>query len=255
MRSLRALYSGEDDARRYLLEGYLYFGLVQAQLIAVRCGILPRWTLPLFIPVFIARMMIGRHELIHVRKEGEVDLFTRLWPILAMATPFSAGFRQYRILHERHHKFMLTDRDPDAYQIRGSMAAGWFHCFLSPEVTLLRWAQEHGVDRTLAMEVMARALIFCALFVVAGPDFMWYWVPIRLTYGTALFLFSYVLHRRGARQGVFRIELPPAGVRLFVLLFGKVGWLAVCNHDLHHLNANLSPLHLIEARRVMAARA
>jgi hypothetical protein len=80
-------------------------------------------------------------------------------------------------------------------------------------------------------------------------------VPIRVTYGSALFLFSYVLHRRGPRHGVFRIELGPAGVRLFVLLFGRVGWLAVCNHDLHHMNASLSPLRLVEARRLFAARA
>lgn len=249
---IRSLYSTDADARRYIVEGFVYFGLIQAQLVAAKIGLLPWWSLPILLPIFVARMMIGRHELIHVRKETEVDWFTRHWPILAMVTPFSAGFRQYRILHERHHKFMLTDRDPDGYQIRGSKLSGWFHCFTSPEVTLYQWAKANGLDRKLAAEVIVRALFFGAALGFAGRNFLWYWVPIRLTYGTALFMFSYVLHRRGPRYGVFRIELGVIGVQLFILLFGRVGWLAVCNHDLHHQNGNLSPLRLLEARAMLS---
>jgi hypothetical protein len=148
---------------------------------------------------------------------------------------------------------MLTEADPDGYQIHGSKFSGWIHCFTSPEVTLMSWVRDNGLDRRLAGEVAVRAFFFGAVAAFAGRDFLWYWVPIRLTYGTALFLFSYVLHRRGPRYGVFRIELGPIGVQLFIFLFGKVGWLAVCNHDVHHLNGNLSPLRLLEARAIIQA--
>jgi fatty acid desaturase len=250
---LRALYSDDADARRYVREGFLYVALIQAQLAAVLLGWLPPWSLPALAPVWMARLMIGRHELIHLRKEGEVDAFTRLWPVLAMVTPLSCGYREYRRLHQRHHQHLLTDGDPDVYQIRGSLLSGWFHCFTSPEQTLVRWIAEAGVDGALVRGVVARALFFAVGAALCGRLFLWYWVPLRLTYGTALFLFSYVLHRRGPRYGVFRIELGPVGVRLFVLLFGRVGWLAVCNHDVHHHNGNLSPLHLLEARRRLEA--
>jgi hypothetical protein len=246
--ALRALYSSDDEARRYVREGYLYFALIQLQLIAVVAGWLPRWSLPLVLPIWMARLMIGRHELIHVRREAEVDVLTRLWPVLMMVTPLSAGFREYRILHRRHHQYMLTNGDPDLYQIRGSKLAGFFHCFVSPEVTLWKWVGDHGLDRTLMAQLFLRATFFYAVLWFSDGAFLWYWLPLRVTYGCALFLFSYVLHRRGERYGVFRIDLPPVGVWLFCFLFGRAGWLAVCNHDVHHMNGNLSPLKLIEAR-------
>jgi hypothetical protein len=249
--ALRALYSEDAEADAYVRQGVIYFALIHLQLACVLAGWLPLWSFPLIAPIWMARMMIGRHELIHVRKETQVDFFTRLWPVLAMVTPFSAGFREYRLFHHRHHQYMLTGDDPDLHQIEGSLLNGWLQCLTSPEQTLIRWVMERGIDAALVRDVFLRALFFFAMAALCGRNFLWYWVPLRLTYGTALFLFSYVLHRRGARYGVFRIELPPVGVKLFCLLFGRVGWLAVCNHDLHHLNSNLSPLHLIEARSLV----
>lgn len=252
---VRSMYSDEADARRYIVEGYVYFALIHAQTALVWFGVLPAWTLAVGLPLWMARMMIGRHELIHLRKESQVDPFTRLWPVLAMVTPLSAGFREYRVHHARHHKYMLTERDPDLYQIRGSMLQGWLQCVTSPEQTLIRWIAEKGLDRALLVEVLARAAFFSTIAVVLGGLFLWYWIPLRLAYGTALFFFSYVLHRRGDRQGVFRIELPRWGELAFIALFGKVGWLAVCNHDLHHANGNVSPLHYGTARDFLAADA
>jgi len=252
--ALKALYSEDAEARRYVVEGVVYFGLIHAHLAAVVVGWVPAWTMAVLLPIWMARTMIGRHELIHVRKEGEVDLFTSLWPVLMMVTPFSAGYREYRVLHQRHHQFMLTDRDPDAYQYRGGVLAGYLHCFLSPEVTLWSWVKEKGLDAQFAREVVLRALFFTAVVAVSGRAFLWYWVPLRMTYGASLFLFSYVLHRRGREVGVFRIDLSPVGVQAFCFLFGKVGWLAVCNHDVHHANSNLSPLRLRDARPLLGAR-
>jgi fatty acid desaturase len=249
--ALRALYSDDAEARGYIRDGFIYFGLIHVQLVLVLCHQLPAWTLPLVTPVWMARLMIGGHELIHVRKEDQVDLFTRLWPMLMMVTPFSAGFHQYRVLHERHHQYLLTAGDPDVYQIRGSRLSGFFHCLTSPEQTVARWVLERGLDPELAWQIVARSLFFFSVAALCGPLFFWYWVPLRLTYAAALFLFSYLLHRRGPRYGVFRIELGRAGVFLFTLLFGRTGWLAVCNHDLHHLNGNLSPRNLVEAREIL----
>ena len=122
----------------------------------------------------------------------------------------------------------------------------------SPEQTLVRWVNERGIDAQLVRQIVARAFFFFVVAALCGRMFLWYWLPLRLTYGASLFMFSYVLHRRGARYGVFRIELNRAGVALFVFLFGRTGWLAVCNHDVHHLNGNLSPLKLVEARALVS---
>jgi fatty acid desaturase len=250
--ALRALYSDDAEARRYIGEGFVYFGLIHAHLALVLVHVAPVWTLPLLTPVWMARLMIGRHELIHVRKEDQVDFFTGLWPVLMMVTPFSAGFREYRVLHQRHHQYLLTEGDPDVYQIRGSVLSGFFHCLTSPEQTVARWVLERGIDPKLAWQIVARSFFFFGVAALCGPTvFVWYWLPLRLTYGASLFMFSYVLHRRGPRYGVFRIELSRAGVALFVFLFGRAGWLAVCNHDVHHMNGNLSPRNLIEARALL----
>ena len=69
---LRALYSDDHDARRWIAEGFVYFTLIHLQLAAVIAGWLPAWSLPLVAPLWMARMMIGRHELIHVRSADQV---------------------------------------------------------------------------------------------------------------------------------------------------------------------------------------
>jgi fatty acid desaturase len=244
------LYSDDRDARRFIVEGWIYVGLIHLILALVLCGILPRWCLPLLLPVLMARLMIGRHELIHLRKETTVDWLNSLWPVLAMITPLSTGYREHRRSHRLHHKFLLSDRDPDRYQIHGSKLRGFFNVFTSPEQNVVRWIADHGADAELVGPMVARACIFFALWWIAGPLFIWYWLPLRLTYGVALFLFSYVLHRRGRLYGTFAIALPPIGVRAFVLLFGRAGWLAVCNHDLHHSDARLAARALDRARAV-----
>jgi hypothetical protein len=249
--ALRALYREPLEGRRWVREGGLYFALIHVQLAAVLAGVLPRWTLPLLLPLWMARLVIGRHELLHACEEDDVDAFTRLWPMLMMVAPLSPGFRELRVYHQRHHQLMLTTDDPDWDQMRGSKLRGFLHCLISPEVTLERWICENGVDRALLRDVVLRAVFFVGVAVSCGRLFIWYWLPLRLTYGAALFLFSYVPHRRGPRYGVFRIEPGPAGVALLSALFSRAGWLALCNHDLHHMNGNLSPLRLRAARAIV----
>jgi hypothetical protein len=244
----RELYSGRSEARRFVVEGYAFFALIHAHAGLVVAGVAPRWSLPLLLPIWMARMMIGRHELLHLRKETQVDAFTRLWPVLAMITPLSVGYREYRMQHRLHHAYAVTPDDPDWYQLRGSFAQGLWHVFTSPEQDVFRWVARHRLDRRLALEITARAALFAAIAWALGPAFLWYWLPLRLTYGASLFLFSYGLHRRGARFGTFRIALGPLATRAITLLVGRAAWMAVANHDLHHADARLAAHRLDEAR-------
>jgi hypothetical protein len=249
--ALRALYGHDGEAGRYVREGAFYFTLIHLLAACVVAGWLPPWSLPLVLPLCMTRMIIGRHELLHLRDESQVDRFTRLWPMMAMLTPLSAGYREHRQLHQLHHQYMLTEADPELYQIRGGKLRGWLVCMTAPEQTLVRWAQVEGANFLLVRDLFLRALFFYSMVMFTGHLFLWYWLPLRVSYGTSLFLFSYLLHRRGGRYGVFRLSL---GWRWpFRLLFGHAGWMALCNHDVHHLNGKISPLHLMEARDLMRA--
>ena len=247
----RELFHTADEAPRYVFEGALYFGLIHAHLGLALAGLVPAWTMAVLLPIWMVRTMIGRHELIHLRSALHVDAFTRRWPVLAMLTPLSAGYREYRDNHQLHHKYLLTERDPDLYQMRGSKLAGFLNVLTAPEQDLVRWVAAHGVDRDLVANVLMRGTFFVAVAAVSGPLFLWYWVPLRLTYAAALFIFTYGLHRRGDAEGTFAIPLGPVAIAAFVALFGRTAWQAVCNHDVHHADTRIAADRLDEARARM----
>lgn len=244
------LYNNEADARRLQGNALWAYGLLYGHVLLCVYAVLPEWTLLLSTPILIVRWLLGTHELFHLRDHKQVDLLTRLMPLLL--TPFSLGYREYQSIHQDHHRYMASLDDPEYFQLKGSPVRGLLNAMSAPEQALSGWIGRERPDAELIFGAGLRGLLFICLAWFCGPVFFWYWLPARLAFGLAYFTFFYVEHRRGEAYGVYPLPLPERVRSLLSLIFGREAMLATCHHDMHHRYPRVSAYHLpMVARREM----
>ena len=227
-----------------ILTGLMYghFALAAGQF-------LPFWTLLLTIPILMTRWMLAVHEIFHVCKPPQLDLVTRLLPMAF--TPLALGFREFQNIHFRHHQYMCTPDDAEWFQIRGGYLSGFLNAVTSPDQALFRWVACRGIDRQLVGTLILQSTVFFGLIYLTGWNFLWYWIPARISYGVGSFVFFYMLHRRGKNFGVYALQLPAGLARIYALLFGNEALQVTCHHDLHHENPRIAGHALESASHVI----
>lgn len=211
---------------------YVALGLIYGQFLLAVTGVIPFWTTLLTFHPLLMRWMLSLHEVFHARPAHEAPFYVRF--LSPVVTPLQAGYREYRQIHLDHHRSMCTPDDPDLFHMQGGKLRGFLVAMSTPEQHFVRWVARRGIDREFATGVAIRFTIFAGLIALSGWNFLWYWVPLRLSWGTGYFYFFYHLHRRGDEFGVYRFELSPWAARLFVWLYGSTSFNAMCLHDLHH---------------------
>ncbi|SDZ07905.1 fatty acid desaturase [Nitrosomonas sp. Nm33] len=244
-----ALLATTADAIRYRTQSLLWLAAIYLHTVVVLVGLLPPWSLVLSMVVFVVRWMLSTHELLHLRSACEVDPITRLLPLLL--TPLQLGYREYRVIHFRHHRYMATPQDPEYFQLRGGKLRGFINAMSAPEQSYFRWITQQGLDAQLLRGTLMRLVLFVALVGASGLTFFWYWVPLRFAYGVSYFSFFYCLHRRGEAYGVYPQKFSPGTARLFALLFGRDSLMATCHHDIHHAHPHIAARHLAATRNVL----
>lgn len=240
----RALFNTDADALRLRRTGLLCYGLLYGHVAACLAGLLPAWTLALTTPILVARWMIATHELFHLRRHDQIDPITRLMPL--MLTPLSLGYKEFLAIHGGHHRHMATPDDPEYFQIRGNPVTGFLNALTAPEQAFFRWVFRQPADAELLLGASARLLLFCGLAWTGPAVFLWYWLPTRLGFGLAYFVFFYCVHRRGGEFGVYPLRLPAPLRGAFTALVGREAMLATCHHDAHHLHPRVSAFRLPE---------
>lgn len=246
----RKYFNTDADARRLRLTGLGCYGLLYGHVILCLATPLPAWTLLLSSPLLVVRWMIATHELFHLQDHRQVDLVTRLMPL--MLTPMSLGYKEFLDIHHGHHRHMATPEDPEYFQIRGRPLVGFINALTAPEQAFFRWLRRRPKDAELITGTLVRGLIFAVLIGVAGSVFLWYWLPTRMAFGLAYFVFFYCEHRRGDVFDVYPLRLASWQDRLFVLLFGSEAMLATCHHDIHHRHPRVSAFQLPVVERIEA---
>lgn len=240
----RSLFNTDADAHRLRRTGLLCYGLLYGHFSTCLAGLLPAWTLALSAPILVVRWMIATHELFHLRRHDQVDPVTRLMPLLL--TPLSLGYKEFLTIHQGHHRHMAGPDDPEYFQIRGRPGAGLLNALTAPEQAFLRWLARHPVDPELLVGASLRLLLLGVLAWFGATVFLWYWLPARLAFGLAYFVFFYCVHRRGTDHGVYPLDLSPFQRGAFAFLFGREAMLATCHHDAHHRHPRVSAFHLPE---------
>lgn len=243
---LSAFSGNEIEASRLARTTLLLVGLIYLHVGLMVVGGVPAWTLACSLPILLVRWIVTTHELSHLLPAKRADFITALAPVLL--TCFSLGYRELQDIHYRHHRFMATPQDPEYYQIRGPWLVGLLNAMTSPEQAFLRWVAERRISASLLIGCSTRLVAFVGLIAISGPNFLWYWLPMRLTYGFGSFVFFYHLHRRGEEYSVYPLLLPSWAERLGSFLFGRNTLLAICHHDVHHGNPMVKAQYLPIAR-------
>lgn len=240
-----SLYATDNDGKRYQRTILIITALSFGQLALAIAHIMPFWVMAFTMPILVPRWMSAIHEIFHVRKAEQVDLITRIMPM--MFTPFVLSYREYQTIHDGHHKFMCTPDDPELFQLRGGYLSGFLNAMTMPEQALIRWVAKNGMSRQLTFTMAINAILFFGIVYLAGWDFLWYWIPVRVSYTVSTFAFFYMLHRRGADYGVYPVKFPAFVSWLYVIVLGKEALLSTCHHDLHHANPRIAAYSLDEA--------
>ena len=221
------------DARRYVRVTLGLTLAIYALLAAALTGTVPAWLPAVILPWIYVRLSLALHELLHVRTADRVPRFHRL--AMIFDTPFGLGYRELRSIHFRHHRYAVTERDPELYQIRGGHGRAMLSALFSPERAVFAWIRERGVSRTLLQEGSLRGLLFVGLALLNPLVFLLYWCALRVCIGASSFVFHHLLHSRDDRPGTFALPAPQWLVRVGVALFGDESMRILTQHRSHHL--------------------
>jgi len=223
----------DADARRYVRLTLGHTLALYAVLAAALFEAIPAWTLVAAVPWLYVRLSLGLHELLHVRDAAQVPAFHRL--AMIFDTPFGLGFREHRAIHFRHHRFGGSERDPERWQIEGGPLRAFAHALTTPERSLVEWIRTRGVDAQLRRDGAIRLVCFGIVAAVNPAVFIIYWITLRVSVGTAGFVFHHLLHNRRGELGTYALPFPPWLVRAGRTLFGDEPMLILTRHRSHHL--------------------
>ena len=189
--------------------------------------------LVLAVPLVYVRLALSLHETLHRYRPDQLGVWLRLAAVLD--TPLALGYREHRILHLLHHRYSGAAGDPERPLIDNPAALAFLHALVVPERSFLQWVRERGIDGRLARETALRALLFAVALAVEPAVFLVYLVALRLSIGTAGFVFHHLLHARQGRIGTYALPGGPRVFHLGCLLFGSQPMRILARHRAHHL--------------------
>jgi len=238
--------NSEDEITRLVWGILTYNALVYIHFGLAITGVLPLWTFCIAVPMYVARWMIGLHEALHIVKLEDTNSLIMLH--LLLITPISLGYREIRDIHMRHHAYTLTENDPDIYHLRGNMLSGFILATFSPEISAYYWIRDKGVDKTLLLGMVLRLTLFCIFVGSLGWLSLWYFIPVRLAYGTCMFAISFPLHRKDGAYGTFTPNFGAWLETVMELYAGGAALNTLKYHDIHHDYPRISAQKLPVAR-------
>lgn len=240
-------YGVSDDERDSIAINYIVFeALIYIHFALAFFGYVPFWTFCLAVFIYIPRWMISLHEAQHAFTPKTINLVTKYNTL--SVTPFQLGYREMRDIHMRHHAYTVTEKDPEYYHIRGSWLAGYLNVMFSPEQSTYYWIRDKGIDAELLTGMAIRFALFSAIVIGFGWQSLWYFIPVRVAYGSCLYLFSYGLHRKQGAEGTFQNHYPYIIRKIMLFVYGEILTQSISEHDIHHDYPNIAGHRLKIAR-------
>jgi len=235
-------YANEKDVMEYRIKIYLFTFVLFATYAAYASGVINVVWMALLTTVMVTRWMIAFHELMHLKKPHELDVFTRLLPI--PFSPLNLGYREYHNIHMGHHQYTATANDPDAFHILGGFVNAFIGALTQQEQASYRYIRAHGLSRELMLMMLVRASVFFALLLAAPFAFLAWWLVLRLSYVINDFVFFHLVHFRGGKAGTFPIPLPGFIIYPSLLIYGSDVVYATMHHNIHHQHTRIAAKYL-----------
>ncbi|MCH9639773.1 MAG: fatty acid desaturase [Betaproteobacteria bacterium] len=242
MQTFNQYYADNNDAREYQLKLHLFTFAIFVCFGAFVTGWLNIWLMVVIVSVAVTRWMIVFHELFHLRRPEELDYLSRLQII--PFSPFNMGYREYRDMHMRHHKYVATTNDPDAFHIMGGPLKALFGAVTQQEQATFRYIKANGISQELATMIAIRLSLFISMFLISPTAFLIWWLVLRTTYIVNDFVFFHLVHYRSGSSGTFPIPLPKYIEYLTILVYGIDVVYATMHHDIHHKHARIAAKYL-----------
>lgn len=239
--------NSEREKQKLIIENIFYLSIIYLHYAIAVSGLAPLWTFCFLAPIFVARWMIGLHDIMHICKPQDVNVI--IWFHLLILTPLSLGYREMRDIHMRHHAYTVTEHDPDLYHIQGNIFSAYLNVLFSPELSFYYWVKEKGVDKQLLQGILIRLILFMCLVYWLGWMSLWYFIPVRLAYGTGMFSISYPLHRKDKKYGTFQPRLANWLKESMRICLGNAAINTLYYHDIHHDYPKIQAVKLPEARQ------
>lgn len=234
--------ANENDVMEYRFKVVFFTLAIFACYAAYASDAISVMWMAFFTNVLVTRWMITFHELMHLKKPQELDLFTRLSPI--PFAPFSLGYREYHNIHMGHHRYTATDKDPDAFHILGGYVKAFIGALTQQEQASYRYIRANGLSRELKVMLLVRATIFFGLLLASPLAFLAWWLVLRLSYAINDYVFFHLVHFRAGAAGTFPIPLPDYIAFWFFLFYGSDVVYATIHHDMHHQHTRIAPRNL-----------
>lgn len=226
-------YFADDSAANwYRIKLFFYTLVIFAGFFAYVNNWIHVAVMAVVVSICVTRWLIAFHELFHLRNADRLDVFTRLQPI--PFSPLSLGYREYLEIHKGHHAHTATEKDPDAFHIRGGLIKAFIGSVTQQEQAAIRYLRAYGLNRELCVYGMIRLAIFAGLFSLAPEHFIYWWLVLRGTYIINDFVFFHVVHYRHGETGTFPLRLPSWLMYPFILIYGIDVVYATMHHDIHH---------------------
>lgn len=236
-----------ENERANVVKNYIAFeGMVYIHFVLAILGYVPLWSFCVGAFVYVPRWLISLHELQHCCTAKTINFFTK--HNFLILTPFHLGYREMRDVHMRHHQYTATEQDSEYYHISGSWYSGLINVMFMPEQSTYFWIRDKGVDAELARGLLLRFTLFMMIVLSLGWQSLWYFIPVRLAYGTALFFFNYGLHRKNGEYGTYQVFYPTILEKMMLLIYGNTLLYSVSEHDIHHDYARIPGNKLRKAR-------
>lgn len=246
-------YANKKDALEYRLKIIFFTLAILACYFFYANEIINVFWMAFLTTIMVTRWLIAFHELFHLRSPDQLDFITRLQPI--PFAPFNLGYREYREIHKGHHLNTATEKDPDAFHIRGGFVKAFLGSVTIHEQSVVRYISEHGLNRELVVMMLLRLSIFICLLLISPFAFLTWWLVLRVTYIINDFLFFHVVHYRGGQAGTFSLPLPVWLMYPFLLVYGFDVVYATMYHDTHHQHSLVAAKHLPCVTQLIKAEA
>jgi hypothetical protein len=230
------LRSSARDMRAYhntiLLRGVLTF----AAMALCAWGYLPIWSLWLANLVLYPEVYLRVHDIGHGASPRSYGWVARFVPT---ANPIWGGTRVFASIHQEHHKYLGTNRDPWQPYYLGHPLRALFFNFIEPEYSCYQFIKRYGIDRELCLN-FAWNVVAIGLGVAAFHGvYLIHILSQRVVHACGIFFFNFYTHRdtlsASASVGTWERERElRAALPLLRVIWGRDTIDGLVFHNRHH---------------------
>ncbi len=228
--------STDGDVAAYHREIWLRGGAILALFLLCQLGWLPVWALVLANVALYPGIYLRVHDIGHGIPVSRYGRAARFVPV---SNPIWGGTRVFAHIHNFHHSYFGTDRDPWLPYYTGHPLRALFFNLIEPEYSFAQFVKRRGWDRELALNVAANVAAGAAGLWLFGELYLLHAISQRLVHMAGIFFFNFYTHREtlsaGAAIGNWERE---AELERFLPLFRRIWGRHVVDglvfHNRHH---------------------